>query len=304
MRLLLSLLVVFSAVQRWTMAQRPRIAVATVAEGKLHTLSGNSLRLICDVPQDPSPLWTFKWFFNGKPLISSKSHSIWNARVLQSGNYTCSGARESELSETGILESQLSAPLRVDIDGGWVILDAPDKAMIMEETMYLTCRIRGHRLPKEVSFFLNGREIMRQLPSTLVVRNLTVNQGGEYSCRATWEVRGSYHSAESTAVPVTVLEILQTPELVVNITQVEKKRTDLKLTCLTELNTRDTTVRPIHYYFLKNDTPLSTAMSHHTFTISHVDSKNSGLYSCRVSVPSLNRENWSAQVQVNIPRFR
>lgn len=91
------------------------------------------------------------------------------------------------------------------IIGGWVILDAPDKAVIMEETMYLTCRIRGHRLPKEVIFFFNGREIMRQLPSTLIVRNLTVNQGGEYSCRATWEVRGSYHSAESTAVPVTVL---------------------------------------------------------------------------------------------------
>lgn len=95
----------------------PRKAVASVAEGQLHMLSGGSLRLTCDVPADPSPLWTFKWFFNGNPLTESKSYSIWKARVLQSGNYTCSGDRESELSLTGFMESQLSAPLRIDIDG-------------------------------------------------------------------------------------------------------------------------------------------------------------------------------------------
>lgn len=95
----------------------PRIAEAAVAEGRLHMLSGGSLRLTCDVPADPSPLWTYDWFFNGQPLTSGQSYSIWKARVLQSGNYTCAGARESELSLSGILETQPSAPLRVDIDG-------------------------------------------------------------------------------------------------------------------------------------------------------------------------------------------
>ncbi|XP_048120987.1 high affinity immunoglobulin gamma Fc receptor I-like isoform X1 [Alosa alosa] len=294
---------VVSALQKWTQAQIPRKAVASVAEGDAHLFSGGSLLLTCDVPEDPSPLWTFEWFFNGKPLASGMSYQIWKARVLQSGNYTCMAVRETELNPTGILETQLSAPLRVDIDGGWIILEAPSKPMIMEETMSLTCRIRGHRRT-EVIFYLNGREIWRQRNRTLTLHHLTLEHGGQYSCRATWEVQGLYHSAESTGVAVTVLEILTTPQLLASTIQGRQKKRDLKLTCVTEVNTRESAAALIHYYFLKNDMPLGPATSYGTFIIPDVSAEDSGQYSCRVSVPMLRRMSWSTKEQVDIPRSR
>ena len=87
-----------------------------VTEGRSHLLSGGSLRLTCDVPEDPYH-WTFDWFFNGQKLASGKSYAIWQAQVIQSGNYTCMGAKESELDPTGFLRTQISAPLPVVIDG-------------------------------------------------------------------------------------------------------------------------------------------------------------------------------------------
>ena len=87
-----------------------------MTEGRSHLLSGGSVRLTCDVPEDPYH-WTFDWFFNGQKLASGKSYAIRKARVFQSGNYTCMGTKESELDQTGILRTEISAPLPVDING-------------------------------------------------------------------------------------------------------------------------------------------------------------------------------------------
>ncbi|XP_031429696.1 high affinity immunoglobulin gamma Fc receptor I-like isoform X2 [Clupea harengus] len=300
MHLLLSFLVI-SALHRWTNAQINRKAVVEVTEGRSYLLSGGSLRLTCDVPEDPYH-WTFDWFFNGQKLVSGKSYAIRQAQVIQSGNYTCMGAKESELDQTGLLRTEISAPLPVDINGGWIILEAPSKAPIMEETMTLTCRLRENYLDTEVIFYLNGREMWRQHNNTVTVPNLNLDHGGEYSCRAKWETQGLYHSvhtAHSPGVSVTILEILTTPKLSASITSVGRDK-DLKLTCTTKVNTRKTGSFPIHYYFLKNDNPLGPATSKNIFTIRNVGREDSNWYSCRAVVPKLNQEKWSTPERVNI----
>ncbi|XP_063060535.1 high affinity immunoglobulin gamma Fc receptor I-like [Engraulis encrasicolus] len=295
-------LLVFSLFQSWANAHNHRKAVVQVAEGRPHLLSGGFLRLVCHVPQDADPdsPWMFEWFYNGRSVSLSTTYTFWEARVLQSGNYTCTGSRESVLDRTGILRTQISDPLWVEIDGGWVILKAPSKPMIMEESMDLTCHIRGNRSPQEVVFYLDGREVGRQGRSTLTVHNLTSEDAGQYSCKATWEEKGFYHSSVSTGVPVSILEILETPLLLAELHLVRRKM-NLQLTCRTQLNTREETSTPILHYFMKNGRLLGPASSQNAFTIRDVSKGDSARYSCSVAVPALGERKGSYEVEVAVP---
>uniref|UniRef100_A0AAY4EA50 Ig-like domain-containing protein n=1 Tax=Denticeps clupeoides TaxID=299321 RepID=A0AAY4EA50_9TELE len=239
----------------------PLRAVVELATGRPELLSGDSFQLTCHVPEEPSPFWSFQWFRNGRLVGNATSYEITKARVQHGGFYTCKGARETELNPQGVMHTLTSPPLKMHVDGGWVILQASTDPMIVQESLILMCRIRGNPIPSEVILYRDGTEILRHHHNILVIPNLTLDDQGMYWCRATWENKGLSQAAQSLAVKVNVLDILTTPVLKAESGDSTVRRGQtLTLKCITEFNTRQTDL-VLHYYFFKDDKIMAPATS-------------------------------------------
>lgn len=77
----------------------------------------------------------------------------------------------------------------------------------MGHTLEVTCRVRGTFPLHEVILYKDGVEIMRQkgLNPHFNLTNLTIEDKGMYSCRASWDVHKRTRSVISADTPVQVL---------------------------------------------------------------------------------------------------
>uniref|UniRef100_A0AAY4E9C0 Ig-like domain-containing protein n=1 Tax=Denticeps clupeoides TaxID=299321 RepID=A0AAY4E9C0_9TELE len=257
----------------------PLRAVVELATGRPELLSGDSFQLTCHVPEEPSPFWSFQWFRNGRLVGNATSYEITKARVQHGGFYTCKGARETELNPQGVMHTLTSPPLKMHVDGGWVILQASTDPMIVQESLILMCRIRGNPIPSEVILYRDGTEILRHHHNILVIPNLTLDDQGMYWCRATWENKGLSQAAQSLAVKVNVLgKIL----CYIIITIVQYSHTIIINRCTLNYNSLT---------FNNDDKIMAPATSSSEFSLHNVAPGNAGLYRCKAGVKvSLSRE--------------
>lgn len=276
------------------------VAKATVSLGKPKLFSGEDVQLDCNVPDDHSSSWLYRWFRDGVPLSSNKVYSIKKARVQQSGSYTCQGRKQIKTWPYSIMTNP-SDPLKIHVNGGWVLLQTPSESHISDEPMTLTCRIRDNPLLLNVIFYKDDMMIKTQNDNDLVIPSLSIEDDGMYSCRATWLNNLMYQSAQSVPFSVTVLEKLETPRLVPDQDQV-RIGTQVVFSCIAKVNSRVQGLS-VEYYYVKDDNRLAPASSKDTYVISRVNEEDAGNYTCKVRVRALNVERWSNLVQLKVLPF-
>lgn len=200
--------------------------------------------------------------------------------------------------------------------GGWALTRVRPQPALVGHSLEVTCLVRGKRPLSEVIFYRDGVEVMRNQGNNpkFSLSNLTLEDQGMYSCRASWDVNRQTHSVISAGtlgrvrgefpppqiqtyklnypslqnrVLSFLLEVLSKPVLEINVTS-DQISSRMKLICHHEYNL-PAPAPPAHFYFYKNDKRLGTAKSENQLLVS----RTPGWYHCKVRVPVLNLVRWS-----------
>lgn len=287
-------LILLSSTRCQAPTEAPLQASITVSMGDMRVFSGEDLRTSCSVPDDPSPYWRYKWFQNGDDIGFYNSSEAW---IKASGKYSCQA--EKDLKKWPYLVNTLpSQPLHLHVDRGWALMQIPTTPSIIEDTMILTCRIRDGPVATEVRFYKNDAEIQCDKSQVLVFSNVTLQDAGVYWCRASWMEKNLLHSAQSLPVPVTVLDKLETPQLVLVSGRVIAGKL-VRIRCETRLNVKAEGLQ-IEYYFMKNHSRLAPASSSDKYTIWQIRKEDAGMYTCKAKVRLLNVERWSNDLELKV----
>ncbi|KAI5626413.1 roundabout-like 2-like [Silurus asotus] len=277
----------------------PVKAKATVSLGDHHFFSGQDVEMTCSVPDDPLASWTYEWFHEGKLESSSEVYQLKKARVLQSGNYTCKG-QKAITDWPYTVETIPSDPLNIEVDGGWAILQTPYEPLVIQETATLTCRVRDGAFLSDAIFYKGEVEIQRQKGSNLVLSDLTLEDKGMYKCTAMWLANQEYQSSQSLPSLLNVLDKLETPQMKFVLGRsVVKRGTKVSFNCITKVNAREADLN-LEYFYLKDGERLGPASAQDTYVISYVSKDDTGAYTCKVRIRSLNLERWSNKLTLRV----
>ncbi|XP_041668167.1 high affinity immunoglobulin gamma Fc receptor I-like [Cheilinus undulatus] len=269
-------------------AQTSFRAVAELVSGDSRVFSGESVRLKCSLPVVHSLSWSYLWFRGSEQLSQVGEHLyLWHTKAKDSGKYYCQGVRESIVGDISTIQS---LPVEINVDGGWAILQVPPHPGLVGFTLNVTCRVRGAPQLHEVILYKNGLEIMRQrgLNPTFHLPNLTLQDQGRYSCRASWDANRRTHSVISAEAPVQVLEVVSQPILQIVANQHLNSMNKMKLICHFQYN-GPAPVPPVHYYFYESENRLGTATSQNYDLVKQTQGK----YRCKVKIPELGLSRWS-----------
>ncbi|KAL3057443.1 hypothetical protein OYC64_007840 [Pagothenia borchgrevinki] len=259
----------------------PFRAVVEMVSGDSRIFSGESVRLKCSVP-DVRSSWSHLWFRGSEQLPQHGQHLIlWKMKIQESGKYYCEGVRDSQVGDIKTLQS---LPLEISVDGGWVILQVPPEPSLVSDTLKVMCRARGTPPLHEVILYKDAVEVMRQngLNPYFYLTNLTLEEQGVYSCRASWDIDRRTHSVISADASVQILDVLSLPVLKIVADNDLIPANKMKLICHLQYNAR-APAPPINYYFYKNNNRLGTATSENHDLVR----RTPGQYSCRAKVPLL-----------------
>lgn len=92
-----------------------------------------------------------------------------------------------------------------NLEGGWAVLHHQPHPGLVGDTMQITCRVRLNPKLEEVFLYKDGVEVMRQKDPHFLLTNATLEDQGDYSCRASWDINRQTRSVISSDVPVQVL---------------------------------------------------------------------------------------------------
>lgn len=109
------------------------------------------------------------------------------------------------MSFMNALSSELRMLIVCFLLGGWALLQTPATPPILDDTVILTCNIRGNYVASEVRFYKDGSEIRCDGNKELVFSKVTLEDAGLYWCRISWMEKYELHSAQSLPVPVNIL---------------------------------------------------------------------------------------------------
>ncbi|XP_041851028.1 high affinity immunoglobulin epsilon receptor subunit alpha-like [Melanotaenia boesemani] len=266
--------------------------------GNLRIFSGETVQLRCSVPVTYSSDWSFLWFRGSEKLAQTGDTLIlWNINVKESGKYSCHGERQSVV---GPIHTQRSLPVEINVDGGWAILQASPHPALVGDRLKLTCHLRDNLPIHETILYKDGTEVMRLSGSNphFYLTNVTLDNKGTYSCRASFDIRGQTLSVISVDTPVHILEVLSQPQLEIDVSSNLIGNNEMKLICHVQYNARAPAPQ-INYYFYKDNGQLGVSTSENHELVKRI----SGQYSCRARVPQLGLSRWSEPKSLNKTTF-
>lgn len=90
--------------------------------------------------------------------------------------------------------------------GGWALTRVTPQPALVGNSLEVTCLVRVKHPLSEVIFYRDGVEVMRNQGNNpkFFLSNLTMEDQGMYSCRASWDVNRQTHSVISANTPGTV----------------------------------------------------------------------------------------------------
>ncbi|KAM4743507.1 Fc receptor-like protein 5 isoform 2-T2 [Anableps anableps] len=263
-------------------------AIVEIVSGNSRIFSGEHLHLRCNIPDIYKASWNYMWFRGPVQLPQyGEIFHLWNANVKESGKYSCQGKKETQV---GSIKTQRSLPKEIHVDGGFAILQTPQHPILVGDTLDLKCRLRGNAPIHQTILYKDGIKVMVQSGSSLYfhLTNVTLEDEGAYSCRASWDLSRRTHSVISVPTLVNILEILTEPVLQIDRDNPQLEKNKMNLICHLQYNAR-APAPPVSYYFYKNNNLLGPATS-----LNHIHVREApGWYRCRAKVPKLDIMRWS-----------
>nr|QAY82328.1 Fc gamma receptor-like protein [Plecoglossus altivelis] len=279
------ILAFIAALQHWEV-HSDLLAEVQIVTGAPRIFSGEKVVLRCVVDQDFYP--DIRWFRGPELLYEAQELTLWEAKLDQAGSYYCQGFMKIPSTT---LYTNNSQPFHLDVDGGWVILEAPPPLVLVGDDLEVKCRLRGNQVPKHVILYRDGQEVLkREGPDAVALNltNLTLQDTGSYHCRATWDTRGRSRAAESQPTRITVQEVLTEPTLQVNPNIPGFPPRKMQLVCQVEYNAHPPTPPLVHLFYW-NGAIMRPATTENSIFVP----TQPGDYSCRAKVPLLNIEKRS-----------
>ncbi|KAJ0063751.1 hypothetical protein NL108_006698, partial [Boleophthalmus pectinirostris] len=170
---------------------------------------------------------------------------------------------------------------------GWAVLDTPSQGVV-GYPVNMTCRVRGNYPIHEVILYRNDVEVLEQEDPKFILKNLTLEDWGQYTCRASWNKNGHTHSVISAQVPVQVVEPLTKPTLFIVDDEEMRTLSKLKLICVLDYNIPEP-APPVLYYFYINNNRFGTPTTNNYHLIERIR----GTFKCKAVVSQLGLTQWS-----------
>ncbi|XP_072314494.1 high affinity immunoglobulin gamma Fc receptor I-like [Eucyclogobius newberryi] len=266
-----------------TYASQPALEIVT---GHSKVFTGQTVRLKCVAPATQyKSIWTYTWHCGHKRLpYAGEELVLLNIKTKDNGNYSCKGIRHTSVQDIPTSES---VAVDISVHGGWAILDAPSKGVV-GFPIEMTCHVRGNHPIHQVILYRNGVEVLEQNDPKFVLNNLTLEDGGEHTCRASWNQNGRTMSVISAQVSVQVVEPLTQPTLSIVKDALLNSLSKLKLKCALEYNVPDPAPRVLYSFYI-NGSRYGTP----TFDNFYVIPRSNGPFKCNAKVSQLGLSQWS-----------
>uniref|UniRef100_A0A8C4SX20 High affinity immunoglobulin gamma Fc receptor I-like n=1 Tax=Erpetoichthys calabaricus TaxID=27687 RepID=A0A8C4SX20_ERPCA len=278
-----------------TLEGSPAKAVLSIETMWSTVLTGDKIVLKCTIKNGNAP-WMFLLYKDGELVNrvytvgqNSITYTIHSASLLHTGVYVCQGNNSKP--------SLRSAPVRIQVVSGWVILQTQSQHLIVKDNMTMKCHV--HSRPTQVRFYKDKELIRIQKKPEFTLTNVTERDSGTYSCRVTWGNPWMWNSAQSLPVHITVTDLFTDPILVVRSSKPVTVGDTLSLWCLTERSVQEPMVT-LRYYFLKDGNLLSTATSRNVYTVENVTVEDAGRYTCQVGAERFGNLKASSAVLINV----
>lgn len=110
---------------------------------------------------------------------------------------------ELKENDSCTLNSVDANPLLCLCSGGWALTRVTPQPALVGHSLEVTCLVRGKRPLSEVIFYRDGVEVMRNQGNNpkFFLSNVTIEDQGMYSCRASWVTNSQTHSVISVDTP-------------------------------------------------------------------------------------------------------
>ncbi|KAJ0022032.1 hypothetical protein NQD34_009522 [Periophthalmus magnuspinnatus] len=264
-------------------AHQPIVEIIT---GSSKVFTGEAVTLKCVPPATPyKSIWTFTWYKGPDQLPHfGEKLVLRNIKTKDNGKYYCQGYRDTAVID---IPTFRSLPVEINADGGWAILDVPSQA-IVGHPLNITCRVRNNYPIHEVILYRNDVEVIEREDTTFILNNLTLEDQGQYTCRASWNKYGRTYSVISAQVSVKVVEPLTQPTLFIVDDKEMRSLSKLKLICMLSYNIPDP-APPVIYYFYINNNRHGTPTSDNYAVIERIR----GTFKCQAKVSQLGLSRWS-----------
>ncbi|WKY14383.1 hypothetical protein Q1695_000157 [Nippostrongylus brasiliensis] len=161
-----------------------------------HIVQGKTLFFFCPVLGNPDP--TVEWLKDGQPIDSTSRINVRDGRHLEiieaqkedEGRYTCHAYNEAGVLDTDF-RSEIVAPPQFILAGESVY------EVVENEAVTLDCGVANEPKPEIVWFrgghplYLDPRMALSQDSTRLIIRSVSLADGGKYTCKASNEAGSS-----------------------------------------------------------------------------------------------------------------
>ncbi|XP_046858845.1 hemicentin-1-like [Xenia sp. Carnegie-2017] len=243
---------------------QPRTTTITLS--KINAKIGESMNITCE--SDGFPLPTFIIYHNGAVISNNKKYIIQSVNFNNAGSYRCEAKNKlgNNLSDVKNLTIIKVKPTVVINCSTPLVVDEGDNVSCV-------CRGEGGNPPANVTWFDKDNNIIGDVgvvSKTLVITNVTVNDGGIYRCKA--QSHNDQHYRDEKSIEITVTPTYRPHETNITISPMTvKKGQTVTITCESDGYPEPT------YTIYHNGAVIS---NNKTYIIQSVNFNNAGSYRC------------------------
>ncbi|XP_046858842.1 carcinoembryonic antigen-related cell adhesion molecule 5-like [Xenia sp. Carnegie-2017] len=246
---------------------KPRTTTITLS--KINPKIGESVIITCESDGYPEPTYTI--YHNGAVISNNKTYIIQSVNFNHAGSYRCEAKNKlgNDLSDVKNLTIIKVKPN--------VIINCSTPLVVNEgDNVSCVCRGEGGNPPANVIWFDKDNNIIGDVgveSKTLVITNVTLNDGGNYTCKAQSYDDTDYKDEKSIEITVTPTYPPQQTNITISPMSV-KKGQNVTITCESDGYPEPT------YTIYHNGAVISNKK---TYIIQSVNFNNAGSYRCEAT---------------------